>query len=45
VKAAVETVLHEELPDTYDRALFTEKCNAVFDTILTYASQGTKWAE
>jgi type I restriction enzyme R subunit len=44
VKAAVETVLHEELPDTYDRTLFAEKCNIVFDTILTYASQGTKWA-
>lgn len=44
VKNAVETVLHEELPDTYDQALFVEKCNTVFETILTYASQGTKWA-
>ena len=44
VKNAVETVLREELPDTYDQALFAEKCNSVFETILTYASQGTKWA-
>jgi type I restriction enzyme R subunit len=44
VRSAVETVLDEQLPETYDRALFTEKCNSVFETMLNYASQGLKWA-
>jgi type I restriction enzyme R subunit len=44
VRSAVETVLDEKLPETYDRALFTEKCNHVFETMLSYASQGVKWA-
>jgi type I restriction enzyme R subunit len=44
VRSAVETVLDEQLPDTYDRAVFTEKCNSVFETILDYASRGLKWA-
>lgn len=44
VRSAVETVLDDKLPETYDRALFTEKCNSVFDTMINYASQGVKWA-
>jgi len=44
VRSAVESVLDDKLPDTYDRALFTEKCNSVFETMLNYASQGVKWA-
>jgi type I restriction enzyme, R subunit len=44
VRSAVESVLDDKLPDTYDRALFTEKCNSVFETMLSYASQGVKWA-
>ena len=44
VRAAVETVLDEKLPETYDRAVFTEKCNNVFKTMVSYASQGVKWA-
>jgi type I restriction enzyme R subunit len=44
VRSAVETVLDNKLPETYDRALFTEKCNSVFETMLNYASQGVKWA-
>jgi type I restriction enzyme R subunit len=44
VRFAVEKVLDDKLPETYDRALFTEKCNNVFDTMLSYASQGVKWA-
>lgn len=44
VRSAVEAVLDEQLPPTYDRAVFTEKCNNVFETILSYASQGLKWA-
>ena len=44
VRSAVENVLHANLPDTYDRIVFTEKCNNVFDVMLNYASQGLKWA-
>ncbi len=43
VKTAVETVLDGSLPDSYDRAIFTEKCNSVFDLMMNYASRGLKW--
>ncbi|HKR61983.1 MAG TPA: type I restriction enzyme endonuclease domain-containing protein, partial [Pyrinomonadaceae bacterium] len=44
VRTAVEDVLHTHLPESYDRAVFAETCNNVFDQMLTYASQGLKWA-
>ena len=44
VQSAVEEVLHTHLPDSYDRVVFTEKCDNVFDLMLNYASQGIKWA-
>jgi len=44
VRSAVESVLHAQLPESYDRAVFTEKCNNIFDLMLNYASQGLKWA-
>jgi type I restriction enzyme, R subunit len=44
VRSAVEAVLDSKLPETYDRAVFTEKCNVVFDRMLAYAAQGVKWA-
>ena len=44
VRTTVEEVLNEELPETYDRAVFTEKCNNVFELMVNYASQGMKWA-
>jgi type I restriction enzyme R subunit len=44
VWSAVETVLHTHLPESYDRVVFTEKCNKVFDLMLNYASEGLKWA-
>jgi type I restriction enzyme R subunit len=44
VRSAVENILHTHLPDSYDRVVFTEKCNSVFDLMLNYASQGLKWA-
>jgi type I restriction enzyme R subunit len=43
VRSTVEQVLHIYLPDSYDRAVFTEKCNNVFDTMINYATQGLKW--
>lgn len=44
VRSAVESVLDTHLPESYDRAVFTEKCNKVFDLMLDYANQGLKWA-
>ena len=43
VRSTVEQVLHTHLPDSYDRVVFTEKCNSVFDTMINYATQGLKW--
>ncbi len=44
VRSAIEKVLDENLPDTYDRVLFKEKCENLFELILDYASTGQKWA-
>jgi type I restriction enzyme R subunit len=44
VRSAVESVLDAHLPESYDRGVFTEKCNSVFDLMINYASQGLKWA-
>jgi type I restriction enzyme R subunit len=44
VRSAVENVLHTHLPESYDRVVFMEKCNSVFEQMLSYASQGLKWA-
>ncbi|AOV18131.1 deoxyribonuclease [Acidihalobacter aeolianus] len=44
VRAAVEEVLDRELPQSFDRKLFKEKCDNVFDMMLDYAAQGRKWA-
>ena len=42
VRSAVESILDKHLPKSYDRIVFTEKCNNVFDLMLNYASQGIK---
>jgi len=44
VKSAVEEVLNRHLPDSYDRVLFKQKCDNVFELMVNYASQGLKWA-
>ena len=44
VLSAVEEVLHTNLPESYDRVLFKEKCDNVFYLMLDYASHGRKWA-
>jgi type I restriction enzyme R subunit len=44
VQSAVEEILNTHLPDSYDRVVFKEKCDNVFDLILNYAMQGIKWA-
>jgi type I restriction enzyme R subunit len=43
VRSTVEAVLHGELPESYDRAVFTEKCNNVLDLMTDYATKGLKW--
>lgn len=44
VRSAVEKVLDSNLPESYDRVLFREKCDNVFYLMLDYASHGRKWA-
>lgn len=44
VRSAVVEVLDADLPDSYDRAVFKQKCDRVFDVVLDYASHGKKWA-
>ena len=44
VRTAVEEVLVAELPETYDKAVFSAKCEKVFETVLDYAIQGLKFA-
>jgi type I restriction enzyme, R subunit len=44
VRSAIEQVLHKTLPASYDRALFKQKCDRVFDVMLDYAGHGQKWA-
>ncbi len=44
VKSAVEEILDKDLPDTYDKNLFREKSNKVFELVYEYASKGLKWA-
>lgn len=44
VRDAVGEVLDKNLPATYDRALFTEKRDSVFELVLDLAEHGAKWA-
>lgn len=44
VRAAVEKVLDQNLPASFDRVLFKEKCDNVFEMMLDNAAQGRKWA-
>lgn len=44
VRTTVEQVLDQNLPDSFDRVLFKEKCDNVFEMMVDYASQGRKWA-
>ncbi|MBU2515346.1 type I restriction endonuclease subunit R [bacterium] len=44
VKKAVEDILDAQLPDSYDRAIFTNKCNDVYDLVYDYSEKGIKWA-
>ena len=44
VRSAVEEVLDQELPDSYEKLIFKAKCENVFDKVLDYAIQGVRFA-
>ena len=44
VRAEIERVLDADLPESYDRTTFKQKCDNVFDLVVDYASRGRKWA-
>jgi type I restriction enzyme, R subunit len=45
VKDAIEEVLDHDLPEEgYDRRLFKEKCDNVYELVVDFASNGRKWA-
>ncbi|MCB0330658.1 MAG: DUF3387 domain-containing protein, partial [Bdellovibrionales bacterium] len=44
VRSIVEQVLDENLPDSYDRRVFKEKCDTLFELMVDYAANGQKWA-
>ena len=43
VKAAIEEVLHKDLSASYDRMVFKEKCDNVFELVVEFAENGRKW--
>ena len=44
VRSEIERVLHQDLPESYGRSLFKQKCDNVFELALDYAQRGKKWA-
>lgn len=44
VRSEIERVLDKDLPPSYERAVFKQKCDNVFDLVVDYASRGRKWA-
>ena len=44
VRAEIERVLDEDLPESYDRATFKQKCENVYEMIVNYAIHQKKWA-
>jgi len=44
VRSAIEQVLDENLPESYERNVFNIKCDNVFDRIVDIASKSRKWA-
>ncbi len=44
VRSEISRVLNDDLPATYDRALFEQKCAKVYDLVTEYSARGRKWA-
>ncbi len=43
VKSAIEEVLDHDLPESYEKELFKEKSQKLYDLVYEYAVKGTKW--
>lgn len=43
VKSVIEAVLDDDLPESYERREFKEKCEKVYDLVVDFAAQGKKW--
>lgn len=43
VKSAIEKVLDDDLPDSYNRKDFSNVCNRVFEHVFVQASKGNGW--
>jgi len=44
VKRAMEEALDQNLPKSYDRKLFKQKCDSLYNLVYDYAVKGEKWA-
>jgi type I restriction enzyme R subunit len=44
VQTAIETVLNDDLPESYEKDVFKSKSGKLFDLVFEYASRGMKWA-
>nr|WP_255697312.1 type I restriction enzyme endonuclease domain-containing protein [Pseudacidovorax sp. NFM-22] len=44
VRAEIERVLDQDLPPSYERAIFKQKCDNVYELIVNHALAGKKWA-
>ena len=43
VKNAIEEVLDADLPESYDRVIFKEKCEDIFNLVVDFAVNDRKW--
>ncbi|MCD6017689.1 MAG: type site-specific deoxyribonuclease, HsdR family [Bacteroidetes bacterium] len=44
VQSAIKTVLDTYLPDSYDRTVYSDKCDTIFEHLITMAATGDKRA-
>ena len=44
VRSEISRVLNEDLPPSYDRTLFEQKCARVYSLVTEYSAAGRKWA-
>jgi type I restriction enzyme R subunit len=44
VRAEIERVLDADLPESYDRTIFKQKCDNIYDLAVEYALRCRKWA-
>ena len=42
VQQAIKNILNETLPDSYDREIYSNKCDRVYDHFLTIAQSGDR---